>query len=151
MPSSTAEQAFVQQKHAVLSGRSGAGIDAIHLVFADQVLDGGRHPIIRGGHQGRRLLGQKRLRQHADQSRWRAECDLVLLFLRNTPQIRLMVLAAPDVCSVAKTTWPVLRPPRWRRDGRQVTAFADQHDVGVHTQRPAYRLREVGTSTPISR
>src|SRR5262249_39729954 len=37
------EQALVEQEHAVAASRLDAGVDAVSLVLADQVLDGRRH------------------------------------------------------------------------------------------------------------
>src|SRR5207247_1590405 len=64
------EEVLVEQEHAVLAAGLDAGVDAVRLVLADEVLDGGRdHHHLVGGDQPLRLFRQKGLRQHSDQRR----------------------------------------------------------------------------------
>jgi hypothetical protein len=58
--------------------------------------------------------------------------------------MRLMVLAAPVVCSVANTRWPGLGGPDGRLDGLEVAHFADEDHVRVLTQGAAEGLGEAG-------
>ena len=65
--------------------------------------------------------------------------------------MRLMVEAAPVVCSVPKTRCPVSAAVMAARDRRQVAHFADEHHVGVLAQARRRASEKLGTSTPISR
>ena len=57
--------------------------------------------------------------------------------------MRLIVEAAPEVCSVPNTRWPVSAAVMADADRRQVAHFADQHHVRVLTQRAAQGFGEV--------
>src|SRR4029077_8304580 len=76
------EQAFVEQEHAVLAAGLDAGVDAVRLVFANEVHDGGRddHHFV-GGDHALGLFGKQGLGQHADEGGRQLSADLVLLLL----------------------------------------------------------------------
>src|SRR5262245_28383364 len=139
------EQTLVEQEHAVLAPGLNAGVDAVDLVLADQVLDGRRHHHhLEGGHQPGGLARQDRLRQDADQRGRELRPHLVLLFLGEHVDDAVDGRGRPG--RVQRGEDDVARFGRLdgRVDRGQVAHFADQHDVGVHTQGTADGLGEVG-------
>src|SRR5262249_6244865 len=76
------EELFVEQEHAVLAAGLNAGVDAIDLVLAYQVLNGGRHHHhLKSSHQPFAFSRQNCLGQHSDERRRQLRANLVLLLL----------------------------------------------------------------------
>ena len=139
------EQGVVEQLHAVLAAGLDRRVDAVRLVFADQVGDGRRddqHLV--GGDQPLRLSRQQRLARMPMIATESCVRICSCWFVGNTSMMRLTVPCAPVVCSVPNTTWPVSAAVIAGRDRLQVAHFADEDDVRVHPQGAAQRLGEVG-------
>ena len=94
----------------------------------------------------------ERLGNHRHERRRELRADQASFMLAgNASTMRSMVLAAPLVCSVAKTRWPV-SAALMAASMVQVAHFADQDHVRVLAERAAERLRKkLGTSTCTSR
>ena len=102
------QKAVVHGDHVLLGGGVDDAVDLMHLVVTDHIADGRGHDhdlksrnqrAVFGGNQ---LLGDDGLQYHGQLHR-----DLALLGGIKTSMIRLIVFAAPMVCRLDSTRWPV--------------------------------------------
>ena len=105
---------------------------------------GGHHHHLVGGDQPVGLLGQQRLRQHADQGGRQLRADLVLLFLGEDVDDAVDRAGGPVGVQRGEDDVAGFGRLDGRVDRFQVAHFADEDDVGVHTQGAADALLEVG-------